>query len=88
MGVAEAFTLENGGAQLAQVFGEVSLRRYEDSLVVTEAEPLTAYILSGGLPLDDSGRAALADYVERERVRQGGVIRVAKDSGMFEATRV
>jgi len=41
------FSLENGAAQLSQWLLEVSLRRYEGALVVTEAAPLIEYLLSG-----------------------------------------
>ncbi len=40
------FTLENGMEQLEKVFSEVTLSRYEDSLHVTEIEPLIAYLRS------------------------------------------
>ncbi|WP_310601845.1 MerR family transcriptional regulator [Anaerosporobacter sp.] len=42
----EQFGLENGNAFLAPYFSEIECRIYEDSLLVTEIEPLIAYILS------------------------------------------
>jgi ubiquinone/menaquinone biosynthesis C-methylase UbiE len=78
-----AFTLEDGAAQLAPHFAEVELRRYEDALVVTEAEPLLAYIRSmSALPETDDAQlaATVADLLERD-----GAIRITKDSGMFVA---
>jgi SAM-dependent methyltransferase len=84
---SDTFTLENGGAQLAQAFTQVTLSRYEDSLVVTEPAPLVAYILSGRIQLDDARRAALAEYVKREMERGGGVFRITKETGLFEAVR-
>jgi len=41
-----SFSLENGVAQLSERFRDIRLCRYEDSLVVTEADPLIAYVLS------------------------------------------
>jgi len=42
-----AFSLENGFSQLRPYFTEVTLARYTDSLIVTDAALLTDYILSG-----------------------------------------
>src|SRR6266545_1500464 len=42
----DSFRLENGAEQLAPYFAEVALHRYEDALIVTEAEPLVAFIAS------------------------------------------
>ena len=44
--VSSEFTLENGKEQIERVFGDVKRADYEDSLHVTEAEPLIAYIES------------------------------------------
>jgi SAM-dependent methyltransferase len=83
----ETFSMENGAAQLSQLFPNVWLHRYEDSLAVTESAPLVEYILSGRIRLDDNKRAALAEYVLREMERGGGVIRITKEAGIFEAVR-
>lgn len=45
-----SFSLENGAEQLVPWFDEVEIRRFDDSLVVTEVEPLVAYILSSFRP--------------------------------------
>lgn len=42
----ERFGLENGAQKLASCFNTVEQRRYEDSLLVDQAEPLIEYILS------------------------------------------
>jgi ubiquinone/menaquinone biosynthesis C-methylase UbiE len=44
--LAHRFRLENGTAQLAPFFGHVVLRRYDDALVVTAAEPIVAFVAS------------------------------------------
>jgi ubiquinone/menaquinone biosynthesis C-methylase UbiE len=83
---AIAFTLENGADQIRRHFSHVELRRYEDALVVTEAQPLLAYILSGASrsALEGERLAALAAFIEREIATQGA-IRIGKDSGLFVA---
>jgi ubiquinone/menaquinone biosynthesis C-methylase UbiE len=84
---AESFTLENGAEQLARFFEQVELRRLEDGLIVTEAEPLIAYILSGRVEaaLEDDRVAEFAAFVRRE-LAEHGAISITKDSGLFEAT--
>ncbi len=79
------FDLENGHAQLAPWFPSIALHRYDDALVVPEAEPLIAYLLSmrAASDLDDAERTSIAKRVERELAAQG-VIRITKDSGIFE----
>lgn len=90
-----AFSLENGAAQLAGSFSEVSLRRYEDALVVTEVEPLVDYLLSGRASdvaretaADEFGRrvAELEDELGRGLAARGG-IRISKDAGTFVARK-
>ncbi len=81
--VADSFKLENGAAQLTPWFSQVSLVRYEDSLAVTEAEPLVEYILSGWLDLPAERRQEFSKMVEAELCSQGGIFRITKASGMF-----
>jgi SAM-dependent methyltransferase len=82
------FTLEDGAAQLLPHFHQVELRRYDDGLVVTEIEPLIAYLLSmGKMGAGLEGRLGnFVDHVQREMDRQGA-IRVTKAPCMFVATR-
>ncbi|MGH3087803.1 MAG: class I SAM-dependent methyltransferase [Rubrobacteraceae bacterium] len=89
-----AFSLENGREQLAPWFSEVSLRKREDALVVTESGPLVDYLLS----MMDAGEASerlseeefgggasrLAGAVEEE-IDAGGAVRITKSAGLFEA---
>jgi len=81
-----SFTLENGADQIGRHFSHVELRRYEDALVVTEAQPLLAYVLSGTARSALAGErlAAFAAFIEREIATQGA-IRIGKDSGLFVA---
>ena len=82
------FSLENAGAQISRWFSRVSLFRYEDSLAVTEVEPLVAYIMS----MNDAKEILVghkltefADFLEREMTSHDGVISITKTPGMFEA---
>jgi SAM-dependent methyltransferase len=79
------FGLENGGEQLAPWFDEVTLRRYEDGLRITEVEPLVAYAASMGR-LDGEELAAFGAYVRQELSRQG-VLYITKETGLFVAAR-
>jgi SAM-dependent methyltransferase len=84
--VTETFTLENGAAQLAAHFGQVTLRRYPDSLLVTEAALLVDYLRSGVARafLSEERKAALAVFVEAELAAHGA-IPITKDTGLFLA---
>jgi ubiquinone/menaquinone biosynthesis C-methylase UbiE len=86
IGDEASFTLESGAQQLAPYFSSVVLHRYEDALIITEAEPLIAYVLSGrvGASLEGERVAEFAAFVQRELAQQG-VIHITKDSGLFEA---
>ncbi|MDF2926118.1 MAG: methylase involved in ubiquinone/menaquinone biosynthesis [Paenibacillaceae bacterium] len=84
---AEEFGLENGRVQLeAAGFRGVRLFRYEDSLRVTEAEPLVAYIQSttGNSRITLAG-AGLPKFKVRlkDLILQNGAIHITKESGLF-----
>ncbi len=88
--LSEDFELENGAAQLAPYFAHVELRdAHASDLVVTEAEPLVAYIASmvavgpSGL-LTDERRADLLAYCQRE-IAEHGAIRITRSTGLFVA---
>ena len=85
---ANPFTLENGLEQLKTFFPDVKLSRYEDSLNVTEVEPIMAFIHSSQrnteLPQDDLMK--IQANLEKE-LKDHGKIFIQKDSGMFEATK-
>jgi ubiquinone/menaquinone biosynthesis C-methylase UbiE len=85
-GKPDAFTLENGAEQIARYFSRVELRRYEDALVVTEAKPLLAYMLSGSAKsaLDEERIRGIAEFVDDELATRGA-LRITKDSGLFVA---
>jgi SAM-dependent methyltransferase len=83
----ETFTLENGAALLAGWYTEVTLRRYEDALIVTEPGPLIEYILSGRVTLDAGQQVEFARFVQQEFARLGGRFPITKDSGIFFSRR-
>lgn len=80
----DSFLLDTGEEQLAPWFSDVLLHRYDDSLLVTEAEPLVDYVASK-VALPAGRRAAFARFVEEEMRRRGGELRIGKDYGLFEA---
>lgn len=82
------FTLENGGEQIAAHFGDVRLVRYEDSLRVTEVEPLVAYVRSTPAGADCSDEAIEALRAEfAAEIAARGAFTVFKDSGVFVARK-
>jgi len=83
-----AFTLESGQAELEGIFSNVVMRRYEDSLRITEVEPLIAYIRSSikASEISEPELARLQDMLAAELLN-GQVLTVGKDSGLFLASR-
>jgi ubiquinone/menaquinone biosynthesis C-methylase UbiE len=85
--VSASFTLENGEAQLREVFDSVEREDYLDELRVTEADVLLRYIASFG-----PGAAAIVDARAREmrtaierRIADDGAFYVIKSTGSFVA---
>lgn len=77
------FLLENGRAQLDPFFADIEIRRYTDSLKITQAEPLIQYIYSGRFKetarsREQEFRAFIAAEIDRN-----GAIHIFKDSGIF-----
>ena len=84
----KSFNLESGLDELKRLFSKVAVKRYEDALVITEAEPLVAYVLSGRAKsfLIGDKLAEFIKFVEQE-ITTHGAIGVTKDSGLFEAIK-
>ena len=82
----EIFSLDNGGTEIAQHFARITVLRYEDSLIVTEAEPVVAYILSMTTitGLAEARRADLTRFIESELAAHGPIF-ITKNSGLFVA---
>lgn len=79
----ERFGLENGKDLLTPFFSEILCKTYEDSLLVTESEPLISYILSCH---GNQNQYLLDRYKEfRSFVKKHieGVFQITKDAGIF-----
>jgi len=82
------FTLDNGLEQLRLVFPNVTVSRYEDSLVVTDVEAIMAYIRSSirAADLSDGELVKVQSDLEKE-LKEKGRISIQKDAGFFEAIK-
>lgn len=82
------FSLENGTEQLTAYFSSVTLHSYDDALVVTETEPLVAFILSSRAKeyLSEGQIQTLRENIEQE-IATNGSIYITKASGLFEAIK-
>ncbi len=80
------FTLENGFEQLRPFFSSATLTRYPDELHLTEIAPVVDYLRSM-VPAADLSESELARLREelQELLGQHGMLRVQKDTGLFEA---
>ncbi len=79
------FSLQNGVEQLANQFSDVSVIHKEGELVVTEVEPLVAYMLSGSpAAISPERMEELRAFVEREMERTGA-IRITPETGLLIA---
>ena len=83
------FTLENGQEQLAPFFKNIIMRRYPDSLSITEIEPLLAYIRSSisAAEISELELAKLRQTLEEVLATQHS-LNIHKDSGLFLAIRL
>jgi SAM-dependent methyltransferase len=80
------FSLQNGAEQMAPWFSHVDLLPFENSLAVTEAEPLVAFILSC-VPehsINDAQLRTLRSLIEQELAARGAV-HITKEAGLFVA---
>jgi SAM-dependent methyltransferase len=83
----EKFLLDNGEAVLSNHYKEVILRRYMDSLIITEAEPLVRYVQSMMIEKSVLSASKLNEFVEfvTREISIKGSITITKDSGIFES---
>jgi ubiquinone/menaquinone biosynthesis C-methylase UbiE len=79
------FTLENGAAQLARHFSDVSMLPYQDALRVTEAEPLLAYILSSPVKSFNLTQVNRLRDLLAKQIAEHGPIHISKAAGVFKA---
>jgi len=84
---AERFGLKSGLDSMRKVFSKVEVRRFDDALEVTEAQPLIDYIESTrvGRHATAAQKVALKEYAEIE-IRARGSLHFSKDTGILIAT--
>ena len=80
------FSLENGAGQLAPWFDQVGVARYPDRLVVTEAEPLLAYVRSYATGFGGDEERALREEIQAELAAHGA-FSITKDTGMVTGVK-
>jgi len=79
----EAFGLETGPPQLEPFFDDVTVERFANELVVTEVEPMLAYVRSSG-----SFRGGELDGVRAEleaAIARDGAFRITSRAGVISA---
>jgi SAM-dependent methyltransferase len=84
-----SFRLENGRALLEPYFAQIDLHLYDDSLWVTEVEPLLAYafsMLQPGVDVSETAGAQLREMWAAKIAAEGG-IHISKHSGVFVALK-
>ena len=81
----ESFGLENGAQQLEAFFLNVELLLFDSNLIITEVEPLIAYVLSSDLPTIHEKRQAFTQEVEQ--LLRKGPFHITKSPGLFLARK-
>lgn len=79
------FALENGGAEIAAVFGECVREDFKDELRVTDIRDLIAYHRSYEV-LTPEREAAITAYYDARR-DSAGTVHITKSVGLFTAVR-
>jgi ubiquinone/menaquinone biosynthesis C-methylase UbiE len=79
-----SFSLDNGTAQLEQVFDDVILVRRDDAISTSDAQPIVDYLLSGNRidTTDDSVIAEMTRLIQ-QRIDENGHFHVTKSAGIF-----
>lgn len=83
----ERFSLDHAPSLLENLYGDIRVRRYEDSLIVTEVQPLLDYVLSTSPVL---GPGAVLRLQERgqEQIDRDGAIHIGKDVGLVSGRKM
>ncbi|MCP4421559.1 MAG: class I SAM-dependent methyltransferase [Chloroflexi bacterium] len=84
-----SFRLENGRSQLTPFFDTIDLHLYEDSLHITEVEPLLAYAFSMMPPGIDMPETAVSQLRNAwsAQITADDAIDIGKHSGLFVAAK-
>ncbi|MBN1372221.1 MAG: class I SAM-dependent methyltransferase [Anaerolineaceae bacterium] len=83
----DSFTLDNGAAQLGTFFATVTQHNYPNALEVTDAQVLTAYLLSGRIHMEGKKKAEFARFVQQALADHCGTFHVTIEGGVFEAVK-
>jgi len=82
----QKFTLENGAEQLERSFEDVQVERMEhNALLVTEVEPLLAFIRSSSLTVPTEEQEYTLRGIIQQEIAERGAVQIPKDSGLFIA---
>lgn len=88
--ITSRFQLENGMEKLKKWFDNVEMKRYEDSLIVTEATPIIDYIFSMPGNVGESFSKERLDelnkYLKGKISTEGGIY-ITKDTGFFKGQK-
>jgi SAM-dependent methyltransferase len=79
----EQFGLENGQAILQEVFSKITLRRYDDEIILDRAEPLIEYILSCHGNQNRYLLDRYRDFREYADAKVHPKFHITKDAGIF-----
>lgn len=85
---SEDFGLENGAVQISNCFDSIELLRYEDSLIVSEIEPIINYLYS---TTGNSKEVLVGEHLKNfksfveNKMKTTGSIFITKDTGVFKA---
>ncbi len=84
----DIFNLEHGGEALSRWFSYVTMHEIDDGLMVTETEPLIAFILSMPVQsfMTDEKLQALRKSIDHD-IKENGAVYITKSTGLFEASR-
>ncbi len=81
------FNLSNGRAQIGEYFERTAMDLFDDGLIITEAAPLAAYIMSMNVVLQDNEIQAdtlgkLEAFLD-DMLQKQGPIHITKSNGLF-----
>lgn len=81
----DRFGLENGGSILKKYFSSVEKKEYQDSLIISEAEPLLDYILSchGNQNERLIGRKTEFKEFIKKKIKEQGQVKITKQAGVL-----
>lgn len=88
--ITSRFRLENGEGKLKKWFSNIAMKRYEDSLIVTEIWPIVDYIFSmpGNVRESfNSERLQELNKYLKGKIATEGEIYITKDTGFFKGRK-